>query len=150
MTLAEILGQVVLPSLAAMGAGIGGGLVYAQRKGNGNGHRLPPTSGASLPPPPKKRSEQLAQAGECASTAQRDLAAFRCDRHQALEDAIAAAHVEAREFRAEVKAELRHLREDVANVHAVTSELRDAALRAEAEPRRYPVGIVRGGAAVPR
>jgi hypothetical protein len=135
--------------LASLGAGVGGGLAYARRS-NGR-HKTEP------PPPMLRRPEQMPP--ELSDT-QRDLRAstmlggMRCDRHQALEDTVAELASAARERGATATLRFDQVDARLDSHHAVLSELRDAVLRIEArddrEPRRYPVGVVRGGAAVPR
>ena len=139
----------IIGGLASLGAGVGGGLAYAKR-GNGR-HKTTP------PPPLPRRSEQM---GPDLSDTQRDLRAatmlggMRCDRHQALEDTVAELASAARENRATNALRFDQVDARLDGHHAVLSEVRDALLRLEArderEPKRYPVGVVRGGAAVPR
>lgn len=56
MTLVEVMTQIVLPAIAAGGAGIGGGLVYARRQRPERHHSAPPQPSI---PPRVPRSEQL-------------------------------------------------------------------------------------------
>jgi hypothetical protein len=122
---------------------------------------------ASIPPPPTttvnvqtaqpRRSEQMPP--ELSDT-QRDLRAatmlggMRCDRHQSLEDTVAELASAARENRATSALRFDQVDARLDGHHAVLSEMRDSLIRLEArddrEPRRYPVGVVRGGAAGPR
>lgn len=99
--------EIAVAAAGALGAGIGGGLVYARQRA-----RVAEASAAPEPDPLTATGRHQAVEG---------LGALRCDRHQALEDAVS----DARTGQAVILSRLDTIDRRLDGHHDVLTELRD-------------------------